>query len=57
MSTIDYLAPLKVNSVKLMQVVQVVLAVTTPEYIDFIVIAVGSVHVARAWRKTLHLEV
>ena len=52
-----YFSPLQRDSIQFMQIVKVIFAVSSTEHINFIVIAVCRVHVARAWGQSLHLEI
>ena len=49
--------PLEVDRVELMQIVQIVLPISSSEDIDATVIAISRVHVARSWRAALSVEV
>ena len=43
-------APVQTLRVQLMQIVQVVAAIATTEDINLVLVAIGGMHVARAWR-------
>lgn len=44
-----YVSPVQSGGIQLMQIVEIVSAVSTSEHVNFVLIAVGSMHVARTW--------
>jgi hypothetical protein len=53
----DHSSPLLSTSVQLMHIVQVILAISAPEHIDFVVVAISCVHIARSGWSTFDIQI
>ena len=49
--------PVEGRGIQLVQIVQIISAISSTEYVNFVLVAVGGVHVARAWRLTCEFVV
>ena len=44
-----YVSPVEGRGIQLVQIVQIISAISSTEHVNFVLVAVGGVHVARAW--------